>query len=62
MQPVLSEVRMSEIRRVLCPVDFSDASRHALDHAVMIAQEHPDLICLDGRVVLKDPLEGCRGR
>ncbi len=37
MQPVLAEVRMSEIRRVLCPVDFSDASRHALDHAVMIA-------------------------
>ena len=26
------------------------------------AQEHPDLICLDGRVVLTDPLEGCRGR
>jgi nucleotide-binding universal stress UspA family protein len=28
---------MLEIRRILCPVDFSDASRHALDHAVMIA-------------------------
>jgi CPA2 family monovalent cation:H+ antiporter-2 len=26
------------IRRILCPVDFSDASRHALDHAVAIAE------------------------
>lgn len=28
---------MMDIRRILCPVDFSDASQHALDHAVMIA-------------------------
>lgn len=28
---------MPEIRRVLCPIDFSDASRHALDHAVVLA-------------------------
>jgi nucleotide-binding universal stress UspA family protein len=28
---------MADISRVLCPVDFSDASKHALDHAVMIA-------------------------
>lgn len=28
---------MLDIRRILCPVDFSDASRHALDHAVVIA-------------------------
>lgn len=28
---------MLDIRRILCPVDFSDASHHALDHAVMIA-------------------------
>jgi nucleotide-binding universal stress UspA family protein len=28
---------MADFRRILCPVDFSDASRHALDHAVMIA-------------------------
>lgn len=28
---------MLEIRRILCPIDFSDASQHALDHAVMIA-------------------------
>lgn len=28
---------MAPVTRVLCPVDFSEASRHALDHAVMIA-------------------------
>ena len=28
---------MADFRRILCPVDFSDASRHALDHAVMVA-------------------------
>ena len=28
---------MLEIRRILCPVDFSEPSQHALDHAVMIA-------------------------
>jgi nucleotide-binding universal stress UspA family protein len=27
---------MLEIGRILCPIDFSDASRRALDHAVMI--------------------------
>ena len=29
---------MPEIRRILCPIDFSDASRHALAHAVVIGQ------------------------
>lgn len=29
---------MVEIRRILCPIDFSDASRHALEHAVAIAK------------------------
>lgn len=29
---------MIEIRRILCPVDFSEHSRHALDHAVAIAR------------------------
>ena len=29
---------MLEIRRILCPIDFSDASRHALAHAVTIAR------------------------
>lgn len=28
---------MADIRRILCPIDFSDASKHALEHAVMIA-------------------------
>jgi len=28
---------MPEIARILCPVDFSDASAHAIDHAVVIA-------------------------
>lgn len=27
-----------QIERILCPVDFSDASRHAIEHAVMIAR------------------------
>lgn len=29
---------MIEIRRILCPVDFSDASQHALDHAAALAK------------------------
>jgi nucleotide-binding universal stress UspA family protein len=29
---------MIEIRRILCPVDFSDCSRHALSHAIAIAK------------------------
>lgn len=29
---------MSEITRILCPVDFSEPSRHALDHAVALAR------------------------
>lgn len=28
---------MNEFRRILCPIDFSDASRHAVDHAIAIA-------------------------
>ena len=28
---------MIEISRILCPIDFSDASRHAWDHAVTLA-------------------------
>lgn len=28
---------MLELRRVLCPVDFSDFSRRALDHAIAVA-------------------------
>jgi nucleotide-binding universal stress UspA family protein len=29
---------MIEIRRILCPIDFSEASRHALEHAVALAK------------------------
>ncbi len=29
---------MIEIKRILCPVDFSDFSRHALDHAIAFAR------------------------
>jgi len=29
---------MIEIRRILCPIDFSDFSRRAFDHAVAIAK------------------------
>ena len=29
---------MIKIRRILCPIDFSDFSRHALDHAIAIAR------------------------
>lgn len=29
---------MVDIRRVVCPIDFSDTSRHALEHAVAIAK------------------------
>ncbi|MEO8257318.1 MAG: universal stress protein [Acidobacteriota bacterium] len=29
---------MIEIRRILCPIDFSDYSRRALDHPVKIAR------------------------
>jgi nucleotide-binding universal stress UspA family protein len=29
---------MIPITRLLCPIDFSDASRHALDHAVVLAR------------------------
>lgn len=28
---------MAQVKHVLCPIDFSDASRHALGHAVLIA-------------------------
>jgi nucleotide-binding universal stress UspA family protein len=29
---------MIEIKRILCPVDFSDVSRHALQHAMLVAR------------------------
>jgi nucleotide-binding universal stress UspA family protein len=29
---------MIEIRQILCPIDFSDHARRALDHAIAIAR------------------------
>jgi nucleotide-binding universal stress UspA family protein len=37
---------MIEIRRILCPTDFSDCSRRALDHAVAIAKWYESAITL----------------
>ena len=37
---------MIEIRRILCPIDFSDFSRRALDHAVAIANWYGATITL----------------
>ena len=31
---------MSTFHRILCPIDFSDASRRALLHALKIARQH----------------------
>jgi nucleotide-binding universal stress UspA family protein len=33
-----TEVLMREINRILCPVDLSDVSRHAIDHAALLAR------------------------
>ena len=37
---------MIEIRRILCPIDFSDFSRRALDHAVAVAKWYESTITL----------------
>ena len=37
---------MIEIKRILCPIDFSDHSRHALDHAVAMAKWYDSTITL----------------
>jgi nucleotide-binding universal stress UspA family protein len=37
---------MTEIHRILCPTDFSDFSRHALDHALAIAKLYHSTITL----------------
>ena len=29
---------MIEIKRILCPIDYSEFSRHALDYAIAVAQ------------------------
>lgn len=35
---------MIEIRRILCPIDFSEFSRHALDHAIAVARRYHSTI------------------
>src|SRR5205814_10216469 len=35
-----------DIRTILCPTDFSEPSRHALDHAIAIAQWYSARIVL----------------
>ena len=37
---------MTAIKRILCPVDFSEFSRHAFDHAVAVARIHGSEITL----------------
>lgn len=37
---------MIEIRRILCPIDFSDFSKRALDHAVAIAKWYDSAVTL----------------
>ncbi len=37
---------MIAIKRILCPIDFSDHSRHALDHAVAMARWYDSTITL----------------
>jgi nucleotide-binding universal stress UspA family protein len=37
---------MIAIQRILCPIDFSDFSRHALDHAVAIARRYRSTLTL----------------
>ena len=31
---------MVDVQRIVCPIDFSDASRHALEHAAVSARWH----------------------
>ena len=31
---------MREIQEILCPTDLSDVSRHAIDHAVLVADRY----------------------
>src|SRR5688500_8871579 len=42
----MREAVMIEIGRILCPIDFSDFSRRALDHAVAIARWYDSTITL----------------
>ena len=39
---------MTEIRHILCPIDFSATSRHALEHALAVARWYDLLRKRDG--------------
>jgi nucleotide-binding universal stress UspA family protein len=51
---------MVEIRHILCPIDFSDTSRHALEHAVTIARWYESRITalhvMTSALVLEPPI------
>jgi nucleotide-binding universal stress UspA family protein len=37
---------MIELRRILCPIDFSESSRHALDHAMAVARRYGSTVTM----------------
>jgi nucleotide-binding universal stress UspA family protein len=49
---------MLDIKRILCPIDFSDAPRHAMDHAVAFAEwsgSHITALYVSDPVLLPNP-------
>jgi nucleotide-binding universal stress UspA family protein len=55
---------MFEINRILCPVDLSEFSRHALDHALALARwydAHVTVLYVSGVPLLAVPLTGMPG-
>ena len=55
---------MVEINRILCPVDLSESSRHALDHALALAKwydAHVTVLYVCGAPPLPVPLTGMPG-
>lgn len=52
---------MVDIQRILCPIDFSDASRHALEHAAAAARWHEariTVVHVDITLTPRDMTEG----
>jgi nucleotide-binding universal stress UspA family protein len=55
---------MVEINRILCPVDLSEFSRHALDHALALARwydAHVTVLYVSGAPALRVPLTSMPG-
>ena len=55
---------MVEIKRILCPVDLSEVSRHAFDHALALAKwydAHVTVLYVSGVPPLPVPLAGMPG-